>query len=81
MNNASPISEYNPPKQYWQARPIILYEWCYEAKISTQESINGQTCTPASWQSVGTLLYVLKSPSFIFEPAVALVKSFGTFSQ
>ena len=26
---ASPISEYNPPKQYWQARPIILYEWCY----------------------------------------------------
>ena len=26
---ASPISEYNRPKQYWQARPIILYEWCY----------------------------------------------------
>ena len=26
---ASPISEYNPSKQYWQAGPIILYEWCY----------------------------------------------------
>ena len=26
---ASPISEYNPPKQYWQASSIILYEWCY----------------------------------------------------
>ena len=23
---ASPISEYNPSKQYWQAGPIILYE-------------------------------------------------------
>ena len=22
----SPISEYNPPKQYWHAGPIILYE-------------------------------------------------------
>ena len=27
---ASPISEYNPTKQYWQAGPIILYEWCYK---------------------------------------------------
>ena len=26
---ASPISEYNPPKHYWQASSIILYEWCY----------------------------------------------------
>ena len=26
---ASPISEYNPSKQYWQASSIILYEWCY----------------------------------------------------
>ena len=25
----SPISEYNPSKQYWQASSIILYEWCY----------------------------------------------------
>ena len=24
----SPISEYNPPKQYWQASSIMLYEWC-----------------------------------------------------
>ena len=23
------IQKYNPPKQYWQAGPIILYEWCY----------------------------------------------------
>ena len=33
---ASPISEYNPPKQYWQASPIILYEWCYDAKLGRQ---------------------------------------------
>ena len=30
---ASPISEYNPPKQYWQAGSIILYEWCYNYNI------------------------------------------------
>ena len=23
------IQKYNPPKQYWQAGPITLYEWCY----------------------------------------------------
>ena len=23
------LKPYNPTKQYWQARPIILYKWCY----------------------------------------------------
>ena len=29
----SPISEYNPSKQYLQASSIILYEWCYALYI------------------------------------------------
>ena len=48
------IQKYNPPKQYWQAGPIILYEWCYYItcpylfKISTW-----LTLTPDDQQHVG----------------------------
>ena len=41
------IQKYNPPKQYWQAGPIILYEWCYYLYVH-YISVKYQLCTSLS---------------------------------
>ena len=57
---ASPISEYNPPKQHWQTGPIILYELLWQRGTEIFE-------IDASWAEklTKTIVQFLLAPTVI----------------